>query len=93
MVPAASVLALARALACYLDEGRLLISSQVIGRAVHFAEFAARVNIDLASSCHKRVVRLWRFNVTRLTASQLLLPVPAKFLRVTATGTSSANGT
>ena len=47
MVPAASVLALARALACYLDEGRLLISSQVIGRAVHFAEFAARVNIDL----------------------------------------------
>ena len=47
MVPAASVLALARALACYLDEGRLLISSQVIGRAVHFAEFAARVDVDL----------------------------------------------
>ena len=49
MVPVASVLSLARALACDLDKGGLLISGQVIGRTVHLAEFATRVDIDLSA--------------------------------------------
>lgn len=48
MVPVASVLSLARALACDLDKGGLLVGGQVIGRTVHFAEFATRVDIDLS---------------------------------------------
>ena len=49
MVPVASVLALARALASDLDKGGLLVSGQVIGRTVHLAEFATRIDIDLSA--------------------------------------------